>query len=94
MRRMVQSEPVSQSLAANRSVRQETIPGTWRSMKAMASVGPVPRIEPGRSFHYNSYHVVRCESRADGGLLWRHRQRAGRVRAGDETLLMEPPMLA
>lgn len=32
-------------------------------------VGQFPRIEPGKQFKYNSYHVVRTESRAIGAFF-------------------------
>jgi ApaG protein len=34
-------------------------------------VGQFPRLEPGQHFSYNSYHVVRAESRATGSFFGR-----------------------
>jgi ApaG protein len=56
-------------------------------------VGQFPRIEPGKNFHYNSYHVIRCESRATGAFFGT--TDSGRaVCAQVPEFLMEPPMLA
>ena len=32
-------------------------------------VGEFPRIEPGHRFHYSSYHLVSCDSSAEGAYL-------------------------
>ena len=56
-------------------------------------VGQFPRIEPGKQFKYNSYHVVRTESRAIGAFFGSTDQgRAVCVQVPE--FLMEPPMLA
>lgn len=56
-------------------------------------VGQFPRIEPGKNFHYNSYHVIRSDSRATGAFFGT--TESGRaVCAQVAEFLMEPPMLA
>lgn len=56
-------------------------------------VGQFPRIEPGEDFQYNSYHVVRCESRAHGAFFGSTDSgRAVCVQVPE--FLMNPPMLA
>lgn len=56
-------------------------------------VGQFPRIEPGSQFKYNSYHVIKVESRARGSFFGT--TDAGRaicVQANE--FRMAPPMLA
>jgi ApaG protein len=56
-------------------------------------VGQFPRIEPGRDFKYNSYHVVKTESRAHGAFFGTtDGGRAVCVQVPE--FLMDPPMLA
>lgn len=56
-------------------------------------VGQFPRIEPGKNFQYNSYHVIRSDSRATGAFFGT--TDSGRaVCAQVSEFFMEPPMLA
>jgi ApaG protein len=56
-------------------------------------VGQFPRIEPGETFSYNSYHVIKNESRAGGSFF-------GRTDEGKPVCVqipsfdMQPPMFA
>jgi ApaG protein len=56
-------------------------------------VGQFPRIEPGKNFHYNSYHVIHSESRATGSFFGTT-EKGRAVCAQVSEFLMEPPMLA
>lgn len=40
--------------------------GTRQIIEGDKIVGETPRLEPGESFSYNSYHVAGCDSRAQG----------------------------
>ncbi len=56
-------------------------------------VGQFPRIDPGKNFKYNSYHVVATESRARGSFFGATTKgRAVCVQAPE--FRMAPPMLA
>ena len=56
-------------------------------------VGQFPRLEPGQTFSYNSYHVIKAESSATGSFF-------GTTQAGRPVFVripafeMHPPMLA
>ena len=55
--------------------------------------GQFPRLEPGKDFRYNSYHVVRSDSRAHGAFFGStDGGRAVCVQVPE--FLMEPPMVA
>lgn len=56
-------------------------------------VGQFPRIEPGESFSYNSYHVIRHESIA-AGAFFGTTESGVPVRVSIPDFRMEPPMLA
>ena len=56
-------------------------------------VGQFPRIEPGKEFKYNSYHVVAVESRAKGSFFGRTDKGRPICVQADE-FRMAPPMLA
>ncbi len=56
-------------------------------------VGQFPRLEPGQSFSYNSYHVIKAESTASGSFFGK--TGAGRpVCARIPGFEMHPPLLA
>jgi ApaG protein len=56
-------------------------------------VGEFPRIESGASFSYNSYHVVRAESRATGSFFG-HTDSGKNVCVRLPEFRMTPPMMA
>ena len=56
-------------------------------------VGQFPRIEPGKRFKYNSYHVVAVESRAQGSFFGTTETGVPVCVQANE-FVMEPPMLA
>jgi len=44
----------------------EHVDGTQLVVEGDKIVGETPRLEPGQSFSYNSYHVTHCDARAHG----------------------------
>ncbi|MBK8095341.1 MAG: ApaG domain [Verrucomicrobiaceae bacterium] len=67
--------------------------GTTMVVEGDGVVGQFPRLSPGETFSYNSYHVIKAESTATGsffGTTGQGRRVFTRIPAFD----MHPPMLA